>query len=433
MLDPTRLKLGAESVGYLARFGLPIEWVQFDKALQTDYNNQGSAVQVRREKEDQDKNMQIHVMGGQLAGKESNSLLLTQDRQQRQINGYPLRQFSAENPAVVLPKKYGGLPRYTRSQTEVDQYVSRFTEPLSAQLDSHTTLLSKGGLPALTEDVDHPYDVPKFINPMTTTRDELLQNHNVFRQRMHLQKMSNKARRAKRDYANLAGYNMFYDATKQNILVDSRGNPTSFTADDLASRNDTNTLLSGVPSTYARRQAANLQHQSLTPSVVSDMSSISQSSSIRSIGESLGYIPSPLHQADFSSLRNIMKGGASSHSASIRSAMDSNTSEQYQIVSFNEIDVDESSIAERSINNRVGSIGAFAMAVGTPDHSIISSSGIGITYNSPESQQTSMSGRRSISPESLKEVTELGQGRSQRARKPVQKFSPSPIKKSKKG
>lgn len=246
MLDPTRLKLGAESVGYLARFGLPIEWTQFDKALQTDYNNQGSAVQVRRERETP--RDEIHVMGGGMSGAENNSLVLTQDRQLRQINGYPLRQFSAENPAVVIPRKYGGLPMYTRNQVEYDQYVSRFTEPLSAQLDSRTELLGRAGLPALTEDINRPFDAPQFINPMTSTKDELDQNQNVFRQRLHLQKMARKAWHNKVKFTpNMSSYNMFYTASKQNMLINKDGTPMSNAADEEESEMATRSMLEGGP------------------------------------------------------------------------------------------------------------------------------------------------------------------------------------------
>jgi len=260
MLDPTRLKLSAESVGYQARFGRPIEWAQFDKALQTDYNNQGSAIQVRREKETP--HDEIRVMGAQQSGFESNSLLLTNDRQARQINGYPLRQFSAENPAVVVPKKYGGLPMYTRNQTEYDQYVSRFTEPLSAQLDSQTALLSRAGMPALTEDIARPYEAAQFLNPMTSTKDELDQNDNVFKQRMHLQKMSAAQNFNKRkNTPNDSSYNMFYNAKKQNILVSKEGVPVSNARDAIDSERAVTDLFENEgQDQYAQRQLRNLVH-----------------------------------------------------------------------------------------------------------------------------------------------------------------------------
>lgn len=270
MLDPTRLKLGAESVGYQIRCGRAVDWNSFKTALQTDYNNQGSAVQVRREAETPVN--EIHSMGAQLSGQEGNSLLLTNARQARQINGYPLRHFDAQNPAVILPVKYGGLPLYNPKQVENQQYVSRFTEPLSAQLDSSTELLSRQGVPALTSDISRPYHKHLFMNPLSATKQELEANQSVFLQRMHLQRMKGKGRYAPVD---TMGRN-FFNKSSQNIIRGANGVPYTQNKDELISQNmEESTGFAASLSDYSRRSSNYQNHtpdSSNTGSILSHMS-----------------------------------------------------------------------------------------------------------------------------------------------------------------
>ena len=217
MLDPRRIGLNAEIIGFQKRLHQDLDFTAIDQALQTDYNNQNSAINVRRER-DQAKN-EIRVMGGQTSGFESNELLLTQERQQRQINGYPLRHFDSDNPAVLLPKKYGGFPLYNRNQVEYPELVSVFTEPMSAPLQRDTELLGRLGAVALSNDIKEPYAPEGFINPMSAPMDKLIQNENVFRQRKHLQHMSDVQSRNNRYGAG--------GGRDSGIFINKDGHPTS--------------------------------------------------------------------------------------------------------------------------------------------------------------------------------------------------------------
>lgn len=218
MLDPHRIGLNAESIGFQKRMLQDLDYEAMHKAMQTDYNNQNSAVQVRREREAAQN--EIRVMGGQLSGFESNELLLTYARQQRQINGYPLRQFDSNNPAVVLPRKYGGFPLYNRNQTEYPELVSVFTEPMSAPLQRDTELLGRAGAVAMSNDLNEPYSALPFVNPMTASMDMMEQNKNVFKQRQHLQRMSDTNKRNKGMGGNGEG-----------IIINRNGTPTTTGSD----------------------------------------------------------------------------------------------------------------------------------------------------------------------------------------------------------
>ena len=195
MLDPQRLALSAEAIGFQRRMGQTVDEAAYKLALQTDYNNQGSAIQVRREKESA-KN-EIRMMGGQLYGFESNELILTRERQKRQINGYPLRQFSADAPAVLLPRKYGGFPLYNKNQVEYPELVSVFTEPMSAPLQQHTELLGRLGQVQMSNDSIRPFEEEGFINPLTKTFDQLIYNEGAHKQRKFLQQQSASGRMGK--------------------------------------------------------------------------------------------------------------------------------------------------------------------------------------------------------------------------------------------
>lgn len=226
MLDPRRIGLNAESVGFQKRMHQDVDFKEFDRALQTDYNNQNSAVEVRRLRDTPIN--EIHVMGGERNGFESNELLLTRARQERQINGYPLRQFDAKNPAVILPKKYGGFPMYNRNQTEYPELVSVFTEPMSAILQSGTELLQtarSGAIPITPSSLHTPYEAGYFVDPMSSSYDQLTANVNEMKQRKHLQNMSRTAMKGKGD---------------GGIFISKNGQPMTDVQDALNSTTATN-------------------------------------------------------------------------------------------------------------------------------------------------------------------------------------------------
>ena len=239
MLDPHRLGLNAESIGFQKRMLQDVDFDAMQRAMQTDYNNQNSAVQVRREREAA-KN-EIRVMGGQLSGFESNELLLTYARQQRQINGYPLRHFDANNPAVVLPKKYGGFPMYNRNQTEYPELVSVFTEPMSAPLQRDTELLGRAGAVAMSNDLNNPYSAEMFMNPLNHTMSELEQNKSVFIQRKHLQNMSDTNRRLKGATGGMG------------VFVNKDGTPMTTIDDKINGQIVQNNTFGGAQGQYADR------------------------------------------------------------------------------------------------------------------------------------------------------------------------------------
>lgn len=224
MLDPQRIGLNAETVGFLKRTKQEVDWHAFEHALQTEYNNQNSAVDVRREIEATNRAFSegfIHVMGGQINGREGNDLQNTLERQQRQINGYPLRQFSSSSPAVILPKKYGGFPIYTGNAVEYPELVSVFCEPMSAPLQRDTELLGRQGAVALSNSLNEPYSPDGFINPMNHSYNALVQNEGVFKQRKHLQNMSDRSKKLKPE------------EFTPGIFVSSNGEPMSGVAEEI--------------------------------------------------------------------------------------------------------------------------------------------------------------------------------------------------------
>jgi hypothetical protein len=93
MLDPQRIGLNAASVGFLKRRHEQVDWGSFKQQLQTD---DGGCINVRRTVETPVN--ELHVMGGELKGFESKANLLERSRQERQMNAYPLRSFSADAP-----------------------------------------------------------------------------------------------------------------------------------------------------------------------------------------------------------------------------------------------------------------------------------------------------------------------------------------------
>ena len=193
MLDPERIGLNAQSVGYLLRRKEKVDWVSFKQQLQTD---DGGCVNVRRQIETPVN--EIHVMGGELKGLESNSNMLDRERQHRQMNAYPLRSFSADAPAIILPPKYGGLPMYTRNQVQYADYVSRFTEPMSAPLQRDTELLGSMGFTASNESASNPYRSTGFEHNMHKSQSAINMNEAIIRQRRFLEVQSKKAQSQKR-------------------------------------------------------------------------------------------------------------------------------------------------------------------------------------------------------------------------------------------
>ena len=193
MLDPERIGLNAQSVGYLMRRKEKVDWGSFKQQLQTD---DGGCVNVRRQIETPVN--EIHVMGGELKGLESNSNMLDRERQHRQMNAYPLRSFSADAPAIILPPKYGGLPMYTRNQVQYADYVSRFTEPMSAPLQRDTELLGSMGFTASNESASNPYRSTGFEHNMHKSQSAINMNEAIIRQRRFLEVQRRKAQSQKR-------------------------------------------------------------------------------------------------------------------------------------------------------------------------------------------------------------------------------------------
>jgi len=192
MLDPQRIGLNAQSVGFLARTGQSVDWTSFKQALQTDDSRVADVRATVETPVDE-----LHVMGGQRFGLEGNTNLKTNARQERQINGYPLRSFSAHAPAIILPDKYGGLPMYTRDQTEYTDFVSRYTAPLSAALQNDTVLLGRQGYSVTNESASQPFKDVGFEHNMHKSKDAIDYNEAVIQQRQWLQRQSQIARKQK--------------------------------------------------------------------------------------------------------------------------------------------------------------------------------------------------------------------------------------------
>jgi hypothetical protein len=118
-------------------------------------------------------------------------------RQERQINGYPLRSFSANAPAIILPDKYGGLPMYTRNQTEYSDFVSRYTAPLSTALQNDTVLLGRQGYSVTNESASQPFQDVGFEHNLHKSKDAIDYNEAAIKQRQWLQYQSQVARKQK--------------------------------------------------------------------------------------------------------------------------------------------------------------------------------------------------------------------------------------------
>ena len=182
MLDPERVKLDAAHIGFLARTGQKVDFDKIKMFLQTD-DSRCAAVRA----EANTPVNELHVMGGERYGLEGNMNINMYARQTRQMNGYPLRSFSADNPAIILPPKYGGFPRYTSNETERENYVSRFTEPLSAPLQQNTLLLGSQGYTVTNNSASDPFAPQGFINNMFASRDAIDYNEYMHRQKRFLE------------------------------------------------------------------------------------------------------------------------------------------------------------------------------------------------------------------------------------------------------
>ena len=222
MLDPQRVGLNAASVGYLKRRHEEVDWTSFKKQLQTD---DGGCVNVRRIAETPVN--EIHVMGGELKGLESNSNLLDRARQHRQINAYPLRSFSANAPAIILPDKYGGLPMYTRNQVAIQEYVSRFTAPMSAPLQQDTQLLGRMGFTASNESASNPYRAVGFEMNMHKPKVAIDMNEAMIRQRKFLEASSK------------IGQGNKHNLMSAGVFISANGDPITEVEDAIDSSRDT--------------------------------------------------------------------------------------------------------------------------------------------------------------------------------------------------
>lgn len=188
MLDPTRFALNAATVGFRKRTGQSVDWDSFHNAIQ----NQTDAINVRREMQETIVS-ELHVMGGQRFGIEGNAKTNELARQQRQMNGYPLRSFLATGGPVILPPKHGeglmatpmnlGRSQYsTYNAVQGQSYVSHFTEPLNAPLENNSILLGRAGIQAYSESASDPYKAMNFMNNMHRSLSDIRSN-----EKKHLQ------------------------------------------------------------------------------------------------------------------------------------------------------------------------------------------------------------------------------------------------------
>ena len=118
-----------------------------ERAFAFELQRQTDCIKVRRE-EKETPISEVHVMGGQLFGIGGNSKTNEYARQQRQINGYALRHFSASGPIVLPPKHMDGLLQtpHNVGLTQyvpvglgvIGGYVSQYTEPNVMHMEEGT-------------------------------------------------------------------------------------------------------------------------------------------------------------------------------------------------------------------------------------------------------------------------------------------------------
>lgn len=186
MLDPQRVQLDAAHIGFLKRTGQDVDFEKVKLFLQTD-DSRCSEVRSEANKPVNE----LHVMGAQRYGFEGNMNLQDYSRQARQMNGYPLRSFSADAPAVILPPKYGGAPQYTSNSVESESFVSRFTEPMSAPLQQNTILLGTQGYTVDNNSASDPFIPTGFEMNMFKSKDAIDANEYQHRVKRYLEKVEN--------------------------------------------------------------------------------------------------------------------------------------------------------------------------------------------------------------------------------------------------
>ena len=186
MLDPNRIALTADAVGFRKRTHQAVEWTSFGIALQ----NQTDTIKTRREVAETPISV-LHCMGGQGAGLESNEVLGTRARQMRQMNGYRIRSFTAQDGPIVPPKQHSdsvmalpmniGIPQYVRYNAVAgEQYVSHFTEPLVAPLEHKETLMSLAGLQTFYNRGKNPGEYLKWNLNMNKSQEQINANEAIF-------------------------------------------------------------------------------------------------------------------------------------------------------------------------------------------------------------------------------------------------------------
>jgi hypothetical protein len=117
---------------------------------------------------------------------EGNVNLKEQERQERQMRGYPLRSFSANNPVIILPDKFGGLPLYTRNQTEYSDFCSSFTAPMSLPLQNDTILLGREGYSVSNDSASKPFEELGFEMNMHKSNVAIDYNEAIMQQRKYI-------------------------------------------------------------------------------------------------------------------------------------------------------------------------------------------------------------------------------------------------------
>jgi hypothetical protein len=234
MLDPQRIGLNAASVGFLKRTGQNVDWGSFNQALQTDDSR---VAEVRAQMETPVD--ELHVMGGQRFGLEGNTNLKTYARQQRQMNAYPLRSFSADAPSIILPDKYGGLPLYNRNQTEYKDFVSSYTAPLSMALQNDTILLGKQGYSVTNESASQPFKDVGFEHNLHKSRSAIDYNEALMRQKKWLELQSRQAKKRKGQFA----VNRESRGMGDGIFIGSNGVPMTTVDDEMREERFTDVTL----------------------------------------------------------------------------------------------------------------------------------------------------------------------------------------------
>jgi hypothetical protein len=161
--------------------GLEVDWGSFGEAMQT----QNESVKVRRELIETPIN-EVHVMGGERYGFAGNSKFNEQARQERQMNGYPLRSFLATGGPLVLPGKRGdpllatqgtmGHSVFIRNSADMGLSTSSFSEPLHDALDTNALSMGRSGAEAMSEAIQNPFQRLQFMLNMHESNASIQNN-----------------------------------------------------------------------------------------------------------------------------------------------------------------------------------------------------------------------------------------------------------------